>query len=42
MNKYEYFVKILEQRDGVAVLFIAEKQQKVILKFSLDLSIMTE
>ena len=36
-----YFVGKLEQ-DGVTMFFVAEKQQKTILNFSLDSSILTE
>ena len=36
------FVGKLEEDDGATMLFIAEKQQKTILNFSLDLLIVTE
>ena len=36
------FVEKLEEDDGATMLFIAEKQQKTILNFSLDSLIVTE
>ena len=36
------FVEKLEEDDGAAMFFIAEKQQKTILNFSLDSLIVTE
>ena len=36
------FVVELEEDDGATMFFIAEKQQKTILKFSLDSLIVTE
>ena len=36
------FVEKLEEDDGATTIFIAEKQQKIILNFSLDSLIVTE
>ena len=36
------FVEKLEEDDGATMIFIAEKQQKIILNFSLDSLIVTE
>ena len=36
------FVEKLEEDDGATMLFIAKKQQKTILNFSLDSLIVTE
>ena len=36
------FTQKLEEDDGATMFFIAEKQQKTILNFSLDLLIITE
>ena len=36
------FVGKIEEDDGSTMLFVAEKQQKTILNFSLDLLIVTE
>ena len=36
------FVRKLEKDDGAAMIFIAEKQQKTVLKFALDLLTITE
>ena len=40
--KKNHFVVKLEEDDGVTMLFIAEKQQKTILNFSLNLSIVAD
>ena len=36
------FVRKLEKEDGATMIFIAEKQQKTVLKFCLDLLTITE
>ena len=36
------FAKKFREDNGVAIFFIAEKQEKTILNFSLDLLIVTE
>ena len=41
LNKLIFVVK-LEEDDGAVMFFIAEKQQKTILNFSLNLLIVTE
>ena len=46
-KKYEYsltnqYYRKLEEDDGATIFFIAEKQQKTILNFSLDSLILTE